>query len=99
MKRKLVRDKIPEIANNNDLVFRICKSKEEYHELLKDKILEEHKEYCESHNPEELADIIEVILAISELNGITHQELENIRMNKRSSRGSFFKRIVMTTKK
>ena len=62
---KLVRDKIPEIINNNN---EICKTRildnDEYIKELNIKLQEEVKEYLESGEVEELADIEEVLRAI-----------------------------------
>ena len=63
---KLVRDKIPEIIKEND--NKDCKirvlNNEEYLEELNKKLQEEVKEYLESGEVEEVADIEEVLRAI-----------------------------------
>ena len=64
--KKLVRDKIPEIIMLNE--GRSCKTRilndEEYLLELNKKIQEELKEYLESGEVEELADLEEVLRAI-----------------------------------
>lgn len=93
---KLVRDNIPEIMQSNGAkpVTRIL-SKEEYLIELNKKLLEEVKEYLESEEVEELADIEEVILAILNTKGFTKDNLEEIRNTKVLKRGAFNKRIFL----
>ncbi len=50
-------------------------------------------EYYGSENVEELADLLELIYAIATHNGISKQELENIRDDKLKKRGGFEKRL------
>ena len=93
---KLVRDNIEEImiANGAKPVTRIW-SNDEYLKELNKKLLEEVKEYLESDEIEELADIEEVILAILNVKGETKDKLEEIRKNKVLKRGSFNKKIFL----
>lgn len=87
---KLVRDKIPEIIGDNAKV-RVLND-EEYSTALKNKLTEEYNEYIESENPEELADIFEVILAIAENKKV---DLYKLRENKKEARGAFEKRYFL----
>ena len=93
---KLVRDKIEEIMISNGAkpITRIL-SDEEYKKELDKKLLEEVKEYLESGEIEELADIEEVILAILNTKGKTKENLEEIRKNKVLKRGAFYKKIFL----
>ena len=93
---KLVRDKIPDIirGKGETPVTRIA-SDEEYSEKLKEKLVEEVKEYSENPSKEELADILEVIKAIQEHENISHQEIERIRKKKALERGGFKKRLIL----
>lgn len=69
---KLVRDKIPEIIENNNEICKIrILSNEEYLAELNKKIQEEMKEYLESGDIEELADLEEVLRAILDLKNCT----------------------------
>lgn len=43
----------------------------------------------------ELADVLEVIHAIAETNGITFEELDKMRLDKREKRGGFSKMIYL----
>lgn len=93
---KLVRDKIEEIMISNGAkpITRIL-SDEEYKKELDKKLLEEVKEYLESGEIEELADIEEVILAILNTKGKTKENLEEIRKNKVLKRGAFHKKMFL----
>ena len=93
---KLVRDNIPEIMikNNAKPVTRIL-SDEEYLIELNKKLLEEVKEYLESGEIEELADIEEVIIAILNAKNTTKDNLEEIRQTKVKKRGAFNKKIFL----
>ena len=93
---KLVRDNIPEIMIQNGAkpVTRIL-TDEEYLIELNKKLLEEVKEYLESENIEEIADIEEVLLAILSIKGITRDNLEEIRKTKTLKRGAFNKKIFL----
>jgi len=93
---KLVRDKIPEIIRKNGKrpITRIA-SEKEFRKKLVEKLKEETNEFFEEQNAEELADILEVIYAICDLNKISRKKLELIRKTKKADRGGFKKRIVL----
>ena len=76
---KLVRDKIPEIINNDNrkAIIRILNN-EEYFNELKQKLQEEVKEYLEDNNIEELADIVEVIYGILNAKNISTNDIASI---------------------
>jgi len=93
---KLVRDRIPEIIENNNEICKIkILSNEEYLNELNRKMQEELKEYLESGDIEELADLEEVLRAILDLKECSYKEFENIRTNKVNKRGAFIKRIFL----
>ena len=94
--KKLVRDKIPEICKNNgeEPVIRIL-SDQEYLEELNKKLQEEMKEYLESGEVEELADLEEVLRAILVVKKVSYDEFENIRAAKVNKRGAFKKKIYL----
>ena len=93
---KLVRDRIPEIIENEG---RKCNyhilNEQDYIKELKIKLNEEVNEFLESDNPEELADILEVVYALSKVNNCSEEELNNIRTKKSEKRGAFEKRIFL----
>lgn len=93
---KLVRDKIPEIIKEKgeNAVTHIAEEKE-YWLKLKEKLEEELCKFLESENPEELADILEVIYAICDFKNIQKEKLENLRAQKSAKRGGFKKRIIL----
>ena len=65
---KLVRDNIPDICRKNGQIPKISILDEEsYGRELKKKLVEEVNEFLESGDTEELADIAEVIDALSEI--------------------------------
>lgn len=94
---KLVRDKIPEIIagdNGKTCVTRIM-ADDEYLESLNTKMQEELKEYLESGEAEELADLEEVLRAILDVKGVSYDEFEKIRNRKVEKRGAFKKKIFL----
>ena len=93
---KLVRDKIPEIiAKDNRKPITTILNNEGYMIELNRKIQEEIKEYLESEEVEELADIVEVIYGILDAKNISIEEFENIREEKVKKRGAFKEKIFL----
>lgn len=93
---KLVRDKIPEqIKNKGERALTHLANDVEYWEKLKEKLLEEVKEFNESENREELADILEVLGAISDFKKWDRMEIEKIKKNKFDNKGGFAGRIIL----
>lgn len=93
---KLVRDKIPEIieASGKKCDTAVLTDKDFLY-MLDKKLGEEVKEYQESHEVEELADVLEVIYAIAETQGVSKKQLEDIRAAKTEKRGAFEKKILL----
>jgi predicted house-cleaning noncanonical NTP pyrophosphatase (MazG superfamily) len=93
---KLVRDKIPQIIRSKGLDPVVwTASAEEYGIRLRDKLQEEVAEFIASDNdPEELADILEVLYALAEEVGTDPQELEKLWAVKAAERGGFAERII-----
>jgi predicted house-cleaning noncanonical NTP pyrophosphatase (MazG superfamily) len=93
---KLVRDRIPEIIEQAGKrpTVRIA-NEDEYRTLLQQKLIEEVNEFLESNNPEELADILEVVSALGITCGLSMNQIDKIAKGKRDSRGGFEQRIVL----
>ena len=93
---KLVRDHIPEMITiiGKEPVCEILDD-EKYIQMLEKKLQEEIDEYLVAKEPEELADLLEVIYALSEANGLSPEELEKIRSDKAEERGTFSKKILL----
>lgn len=94
---KLVRDKIPDIIKADKGCS--CKIRtledEEYLEELNIKMQEELKEYLDSGDVEELADLEEVIRAILDVKKVSYEEFEKIRLKKVEKRGAFKDKIFL----
>ena len=93
---KLVRDKIPEIiqADGKKLKTRILNDEEHLEALLK-KLEEEVAELAEARNVEELADVHEVLRALTAALKIHPGELEKVRSDKATKRGGFQQKIFL----
>lgn len=93
---KLVRDKIPQIIESNGGKANVrVLSKEEYARYLEEKLDEEVAEYHRDHTIEELADVLEVVYALSEEMGYTRSQLEEIHGKKHRERGGFAQRYLL----
>jgi predicted house-cleaning noncanonical NTP pyrophosphatase (MazG superfamily) len=93
---KLVRDRIPQIIQSKGLEPIVYSADtDEYAARLRGKLSEEVAEFLESDSdPEELADILEVLYALAEQVGIGRQQLEKLRAAKAEERGAFADRII-----
>ena len=96
---KLVRDNIPQIIRNNkeEAITRIL-SDEEYKIELEKKLNEEYLEVLSSSGKdriEELADMLEIIKCLSELENSNLGEVIEVAKQKSLKRGSFKKKIFL----
>lgn len=96
---KLVRDNIPEIIieDNQVPVTRVL-DKEEYRKALEEKILEEYNEVLVTIGEDrlkELADLLEIIKSLAELENSSLDEVLKIAKEKREKRGGFSKKIYL----
>ncbi|PIG96147.1 nucleoside triphosphate pyrophosphohydrolase [Deinococcus sp. UR1] len=89
---KLVRDRIPELFGGQTRLL----TEGEYRAALRAKLEEEVAEYLDSGEPEELADVLEVLRALAALHGLTPEDLEVLRRAKADARGGFAGRIWWT---
>ena len=99
MYNKLVRDNIPEIIKSNGEVpiTRILDN-DEYKIELERKLSEEYNEVLESfgnNRIEELADILEVMISIAELENKSLEDVINVCEEKRKKRGGFKKKLYL----
>ena len=94
---KLVRDKIPEIINQDKgcVANTRIMNDDEYLTALNTKLSEELNEYLESGSIEELADLEEVLRAILDTKNVSYQDFENIRLTKVAKRGAFKQKIFL----
>ena len=93
---KLVRDRIPEIieGSGKTCVTRLL-PQAEYLAALDAKLTEELAEYQADKSMEELADLLEVMMAVAEARGHSFAEVEAIRRAKAEKRGGFRERIFL----
>lgn len=97
---KLVRDNIPQIIlDDGKIPITRILSDEEYLVELDKKLTEEVMEYQTDKALEELADILEVLLAICEARGYCIEDLIEVRNRKREQRGGFEKKIFWSGNK
>ena len=95
---KLVRDKIPEIIRKSgkEPEIRILEG-QEYTACLHQKLDEEVAEFHQDRNVEELADILEVVLALAADLGISREMLEAAYNQKHQQRGGFADRLLLVS--
>ncbi|WP_214626415.1 nucleoside triphosphate pyrophosphohydrolase [Paenibacillus agaridevorans] len=97
---KLVRDHIPQIIEETG---KTCRTRilndEEYLQELNTKLMEEVNEYLGAKNAnealEELADVLEVIRALTAAHGYSVEEGEELRKQKTEKRGGFQERVYL----
>ncbi len=92
---KLVRDGIPAIirGSGDEPIVRTA-AQSELPDLLRAKLAEEVVEFLESGQVEELADILEVVLALAAEADLSAADLEQLRAAKAAQRGGFDNRLV-----
>ena len=90
---KLVRDKIPQIIEEQGKKCKLyVATGEDYQNRLKDKLIEEAKEFFENPCVEELADVQEVINALQEAH---RWDITGARLRKSHERGAFWHRYIL----
>ena len=96
---KLVRDKIPEIIESNGEIAE-CRilDEQEFKAELEKKLFEEYNEVLEaqgSERVEELADMLEILKALAELEGSNLEQVIQVAEEKAQKRGAFKERIFL----
>ena len=93
---KLVRDKIPDIIKQRgkSSIIHIADDKE-YWQRLKEKLLEEVKEFSEKNSEEEFIDILEVLEAVKEFKKFDKERLHDLKNKKAIEKGKFKNRIIL----
>lgn len=93
---KLVRDKIPEILEGKGIKYTTATlSDEAYLDCLDSKLFEEVTEYDMDKTQEEIADVLEVLMAIADARGYKWSDILAIQEKKREERGGFAKKILL----
>ena len=93
--RKLIRDKLSNVIPDNEL--ELAGSEVELQGLLRAKLFEELNELNDSNykDVDEYADLMEVILTIAEIEGVTKVDIEARRIEKLYERGGFNKGLIL----
>ncbi len=97
---KLVRDWIPQVieATGKTCVTSVLEPSE-YLGEIKTKMLEEALEFQEASSPqeavEELADILELVHTALAVYGVSYEQLEQVRVQKKDKRGGFSQGIYL----
>lgn len=87
---KLVRDGIEDLTpKSNDVVVRKVDDHDVWSDGLRSKLMEEVGEYLNDRTVEEIADIIEVALALGYTHNYTHSEVLEVVRRKYEERGGF----------
>ena len=99
MYEKLVRDNIPDIIRKNgeEPIVEILDN-ERYKEELEKKLQEECMEVINAkgnNRIEELADLLEVMYSLVELEDKTIEDVEKVRIEKKLKRGGFSNKIYL----
>jgi predicted house-cleaning noncanonical NTP pyrophosphatase (MazG superfamily) len=93
---KLVRDRIPDIIREKGKTPYVHTAVgSELERALWEKLDEEVAEFQESKDPSEIADVLEVVYAISAFYGIDVHAVEELRKKKKEERGGFEKGIIL----
>lgn len=97
---KLVRDNIPDVivANGEEAFIRVLND-DEYRNELEAKLGEEYQEVLmtttSDERVEELADMVEVIMALASVEGKSFDDILEVAKVKRKKRGGFEKKIFL----
>jgi len=92
-----VRDKIPELLKREGRNFKLVEIKDDndFFLLLLKKLKEEVNEFLVNNDPEEIADILEVLETILRVKGWNENYIRRIKERKKAERGGFDKRYLI----
>lgn len=97
--QKLVRDRIPDIMARKGILYgSLTLSDKAFKKALYEKLVEEAEEVVGASQDErlkELADVQEVLDAITTMSGFTREQVRAVQLERREARGSFEKRIML----
>lgn len=93
---KLIRDNNVKLMEDKGckVTYEILDDKR-YGQELDKKLHEEVSEYLADYSVEEMADVMEVIYAMLDFRGITMEEVDKVRLNKRNLKGAFKNKIFL----
>lgn len=95
-RKKLVRDLIPlEIQNSGRNPIVKVLSENDFKKELEEKLIEEHSEYINSKSNDELAEMMEVIFSLANVNGLSEREMLDLVYSKRAKKGGFQKKLYL----
>lgn len=99
--KKLIRDKMPEImaANGTPIRTRVLEDDAEFIAALENKLLEEVQELRNKDQPAlaQIAYMKEILDTLQKAYGISSEDVEKERTQKREERGGFEKRLFLET--
>ncbi|WP_067843109.1 nucleoside triphosphate pyrophosphohydrolase [Amphibacillus sediminis] len=100
---KLIRDKIPALLEEKQTSYQIEKIRKDdrFEQVLRKKLTEEVAEFLAANEKaerlEEIADIIEVLYALAQLDHVQPNQVEQIRQDKKLERGGFDQRLFLVS--
>ena len=97
---KLVRDLIPQVikASGKTCITRILEPSEHLQQIkakMQEEAQEFHEATTEQDGIEELADILELVYAAIQVYGVSYDNLEAVRQQKKDKRGGFAEGIYL----
>ena len=97
---KLVRDNIPDIIETNGQSAKmVILDDEKFTAALEKKLKEETREYLQSKELMELADILEVVEALAKNQGSSFDEVLELKKQKQEKNGAFDKKVFLISVK
>ena len=93
---KLVRDKVPEIIEENgQKPSTHIANNEEYLKKLNEKLVEESHEFMENPSEGELIDVLEVIDCIKKVKNYDEEKIDKLRKKKFEEKGGFEGKVIL----